>query len=74
MNLYQCFPYVVTNSGAIRNNGIIHNDGFCSRKKWLATIPDGKPPTNQKIEGYEEEDDGGFCKNRSCGKKLWYLT
>ena len=24
-------------------------------KEWLATIPDGKLPTNQKIEGKEEE-------------------
>jgi hypothetical protein len=25
-------------------------------KKWLATIQDGKLPTNQKTEGKEEED------------------
>jgi len=23
-------------------------------KNWLATIPDGKPPTNEKTEGKEE--------------------
>jgi len=23
-------------------------------KKWLATVPDGKLPTNQKIEEYED--------------------
>ena len=25
-------------------------------KEWLATNPDGKLPTNQEIEGYEEEE------------------
>jgi hypothetical protein len=31
-----------------RNTGA---DSFTAMKKWLATIPDGKLPTNQKIEG-----------------------
>jgi hypothetical protein len=26
-------------------------------KKWLATISDGKLPTNQKIKGQEEEEE-----------------
>ena len=30
-------------------------DSCTAMKKWLATIPDGKPPTNQKTEGWEEE-------------------
>jgi hypothetical protein len=31
-----------------RNTGA---DSFTAVKKWLAAIPDGKLPTNQKIEG-----------------------
>ena len=26
-------------------------DSYIAMEKWLATIPDGKLPTNQKIEG-----------------------
>jgi hypothetical protein len=25
-------------------------------REWLATVPDGNLPTNQKIEGYEEDE------------------
>ena len=31
-----------------RNTGA---DSYTAIKEWLATIPDGKLPTNQKIEG-----------------------
>jgi len=31
-----------------RNTG---NDNYTAMKKWLATIPERKLPTNQKIEG-----------------------
>jgi len=31
-----------------RNTG---TDSYTTIKKWLATIPDGKLPTNQKTEG-----------------------
>ena len=34
-----------------RNTGA---DSYRKIKKWLATIPDGKLPTNQKTEGKEE--------------------
>jgi hypothetical protein len=30
-------------------------ENYATMKKWLATIPDGKLPTNQKIEGQEED-------------------
>jgi len=29
---------------------------FKQQKEWLATNLDGKLPTNQKIEGYDEEE------------------
>ena len=36
-------------------------------EEWLATYPDGKLPTSEKIEGQREEDDEGGGGERGGG-------
>jgi hypothetical protein len=39
-------------------------------KKWLATNPDGKLPTNQKIEGYEDPHNTSRTHSSPSNRKL----